>query len=104
MQQAWSDLMAATPQSKGGKARAEKLSAERRTSISRAAALSRWKGDGKGPIRHSIDEGVLKFAGMGFRCAVLDDETRGISGTEFIPVLGIYRSGALSTRRSETDG
>jgi hypothetical protein len=96
--------MATTPQSKGGKARAEKLSAEQRAGISRAAALIRWKGDGKGPIRHSIDEGALNFAGMEFRCAVLDDETRVISGTEFMRVMGIYRSGALSTRRSENDG
>ena len=46
---------------------------------------------------------MLHFAGMEFRCAVLDDETRVISGTEFMRVLGIYRSGALSTRRSDND-
>jgi hypothetical protein len=80
------------------------LSAEQRAGMARDAALVRWKGDGKTPIRHSIDEGVLNFAGMQFRCAVLDDETRVISGTEFMRVMGIYRSGALSTRRSEADG
>jgi len=54
-------------------------------------------------VRQAIEQGVVAFAGMQFRCAVLDDETRVISGTEFMRVMGIYRSGALSTRRSETD-
>jgi len=73
-----------------------------RSNKARKAALSRW--DGKGTVRYSVDEGVLAFAGMEFRCAVLDDETRVISGTEFMRVMGIYRSGALSTRRTEEDG
>jgi hypothetical protein len=57
----------------------------------------------KGPIRHSIDEGAAQFGDMEFRCAVLDDETRVISGAEFMRVMGIYRSGALSTRRSDDE-
>jgi hypothetical protein len=40
---------------------------------------------------------------MEFRCAVLDDETRVISGSEFMRVMGIYRSGALSTRRGNNE-
>ncbi len=55
-------------------------------------------------VRHAIEQGVVDFAGMQFRCAVLDDEARVISGTEFMRVLGIYRSGALSTRRNDDDG
>lgn len=47
---------------------------------------------------------MLDFVGMPFRCAVLDDDTRVISGSEFMRVMGIYRSGALSTRRSDEDG
>src|SRR5690348_5553396 len=58
----------------------------------------------KGPIRHSIDEGAAKFGDMEFRCAVLDDQTRVISGSEFMRVMGMYRSGALSTRRSDDEG
>lgn len=54
-------------------------------------------------IRFAIDEGVVEFGNLSFRCAVLDDETRVINGTEFMRVMGIYRSGALSTRRSEDD-
>ena len=57
----------------------------------------------KGPIRHSIDEGIAQFGDMEFRCAVLDDGTRVISGSEFMRVMGIYRSGALSTRRGNDE-
>jgi hypothetical protein len=59
--------------------------------------------EGSHEVRYSIDEGILEFAGMQFRCAVLDDETRVINGTEFMRVLGIYRSGGLSTRRSDDE-
>ena len=68
----------------------------------KAGALARW--DGKGVVRYSIDEGPLEIADMVFQAAVLDDETRVISGTEFMRVMGIYRSGALSTRRTDEDG
>lgn len=68
----------------------------------REGAAARWHDDGRG-IRFSVDEGTVKFADMEFRCAVLDDDSRVINGTEFMRVMGIYRSGALSTRRSEED-
>lgn len=96
-----------TPQSRGGKARAEKLSADQRSEIARAAAKRRWSATDLGPVHHALDEGEVDFVGRKFRCAVLDvnDEVvRVISGTEFMRVLGIYRSGALSTRRTEEDG
>jgi hypothetical protein len=72
-----------------------------RSNRARTAAVARWGSTGK--VRHSVDEGSVDFAGMQFRCAVLDDETRVISGSEFMRVMGIYRSGALSVRRSEDD-
>jgi hypothetical protein len=74
-----------------------------RSEVARTAALARWSDQGN-RVRFSIGEGILTFVGMQFRCAVLDDESRVISGTEFMRVMGIYRSGALSTRRSEDDG
>lgn len=64
-------------------------------------AAARWD-DGEA-VRFAIDEGVCEFGTLAFRCAVLDDETRVINGTEFMRVMGIYRSGALSTRRSDQD-
>ena len=93
-----------TPQSKGGRARAEKLPAEARSEIAKAAARRRWENKDQGPVHHALDEGVVDLAGMKFRCAVLDGEIRVISGTEFMRVLGMYRSGALSTRRGDEDG
>jgi hypothetical protein len=54
-------------------------------------------------VRFAIDEGEVEFGDLRFRCAVLDDESRVINGTEFMRVMGIYRSGALSTRRSDED-
>ncbi|MFH1793229.1 MAG: P63C domain-containing protein [Pseudomonadota bacterium] len=63
-------------------------------------AAARWSDE---TVRFSIDEGEVEFGELTFRCAVLDDESRVINGTEFMRVMGIYRSGALSTRRSDDD-
>jgi hypothetical protein len=93
-----------TPQSKGGRARAERLTPEARSEIAKAGAARRWAKDrNASPVHHALDEGVVDFVGMKFRCAVLEGEVRVISGTEFMRVMGIYRSGALSTRRSDED-
>jgi hypothetical protein len=64
-------------------------------------ATALWSGDET--VRFAIDEGEVEFGDLRFRCAVLDDESRVINGTEFMRVMGIYRSGALSTRRSDED-
>jgi hypothetical protein len=63
-------------------------------------AAARWSDE---TVRFAIDEGEVEFGDLTFRCAVLDDESRVINGTEFMRVMGIYRSGALSTRRSDDD-
>lgn len=93
-----------TPQSKGGRARAERLTPEQRREIASKGGVARRKANQDGsPVHHALDEGVVDFVGMKFRCAVLDGEIRVISGTEFMRVMGIYRSGALSTRRTDED-
>ena len=89
-------------QSRGGRARAEVLSPERRREIAKEAAAQRWSAE-TDHVHHALDVGVADFAGWKFRCAVLEGEIRVISGTEFMRVMGIYRSGALSTRRSQDD-
>lgn len=68
----------------------------------REGAAARWDESGR-IVRFAIDEGIVSFADLEFKCAVLDDESRVINGTEFMRVMGIYRSGALSTRRSDDD-
>jgi hypothetical protein len=71
----------------------------KRVARGRAGAAARWGAHEEG-VRFSIDEGEVQFGDLTFRCAVLDDESRVINGTEFMRVMGIYRSGALSTRRA----
>lgn len=91
-------------QQRGGKARATALTPERRKEIAEEGAQRRWSPKSATPVHHALDEGVVDLVGMKFRCAVLDGEIRVISGSEFMRVLGMYRSGALSTRRTEEDG
>jgi hypothetical protein len=71
-----------------------------RTRIARKAAQARWTANGR-EIHRAIDTGRVSVGDLSFSCAVLDNESRVISGTEFMKVMGIYRSGALSTRRHE---
>ncbi len=83
--------------SDGGKARAKKLSAEERSQIARKAALARHA------IPKATHAGELTIADTSFACAVLEDGTRVISEAEFMRGMGIYRSGALSTRREQKE-
>ncbi|GAA5264361.1 hypothetical protein ACOSOMT5_P0784 [Acidiphilium sp. MT5] len=89
-------------QSKGGLARAANMPPSERSEIARNAALKRWEAKSN-HVHMALDEGVVDFVGTKFRCAVLEGEVRVISGTELMRGLGIYRSGALSTRRSDDD-
>lgn len=71
---------AETPQQKGGKARAEKLSAEERREIARAAAEARWGDPGKLPrATHGSANHPLKIGDIEIPCYVLDDGTRVLS-------------------------
>ena len=89
---------------RGGAARAAKLSPEQRSEIARKGGLAKKAklqlGDENLPIASHL--GVLKFGELQFPCAVLSDGTRVLTETDFMEGLGMYRSGALSVRR--TDG
>jgi len=52
-------------------------------------------------ILRATHSGTLKIGDVEFRCVVLEDGTRVISGTGFMKGLGMYRSGALWTRRKD---
>lgn len=80
-----------------------KLTKEERSENARIAARARWSGIRNQELRQALGAGTLNLADLQFRCAVLDDGSRVISGTEFMKTMGIYRSGALSTRRYEDD-
>lgn len=86
-----------TKQSKGGEARKEMLSPERRSEIAKKAAESRWAGE---PVEATHD-GPLRVGDVVLDCAVLNDGTRVISQTKFMNAMGIYYSGWLSKARSE---
>ncbi len=86
-------------QSKGGAARAQKLTKERRSEIAKQAADARH---GK-ELTVAIYDGLLTIGDIQFDCAVLEDETRVVSETKFMEAMGMYRSGALSIRREEDE-
>lgn len=68
-----------TPQQKGGRARAETLSPERRQEIARAAAQRRWNA---GPIlraTHGSDDRPLRIGQISIPAYVLEDGTRVLS-------------------------
>ena len=84
----------------GGTARAQTLSKQERAQIARKAAAARWKKAGKS-VPQALRAAPLTIGDISFDCAVLDDpeKTRVVSETRFMAAMGIYRSGALSTRR-----
>jgi hypothetical protein len=76
---------------KGGEVRAQKLSAERRSEIARAAVQSRWERAGKEPIPRATHVGELKIGDASIPCAVLEDGTRMLTQWGFYRAIG--RSG-----------
>ena len=76
---------------KGGEARAQKLSPERRREIARAAVEARWAKAGKKPIPQATHAGELKIGNLSIPCAVLEDGTRLLTQWGFYRAIG--RSG-----------
>lgn len=74
----------------GGRARAEKLTPQRRTEISRAAAKKRWESVDKVAICGSTDK-PLVIGDIELTCYVLDDGTRVLTQSSFLHALGRHR-------------
>lgn len=74
--------------SSGGRARAERLTADERKAIARNAALARW-GDASAA---AISDGVLVIGDREIRCAVLTDGQRVLSQQTVLQTLGRARS------------
>lgn len=92
----------ASGRAKGGIARSESLTPERRKEIAANGARARWRSSGDElPVAEYA--GALKFGDLSFPCAVLPDGTRVLSESDFMSGLGMYRSGALSVRRDLSD-
>ncbi len=88
---------------RGGQARARALTPAERSDIASKAAVARWAKEAGLP--KATHEGTLKIGDVEFTCYVLEDGTRVISETRFMEGMGMYRSGALSTRReADTEG
>jgi len=85
-------------QSKGGKARAEKLSKEQRSEISSLAAQARWSKEGtQYPIAaYGSPDRPLKIGNMDIPCYVLDDGRRVI--TQAGMLLALEMSAGTATK------
>lgn len=75
---------------KGGVARREKLSPERRREIARTAALARHRADRAG-LPKAVREGIIKLGELSIRCAVLEDGTRVLTQSDVMISLGRAR-------------
>lgn len=86
-----------TPQQLGGRARAEKLTAEQRSEIARSAAKSRWSGDT--PIlkaTHGSSDRPLTIGDLSLPCYVLEDGRRVLSLGGMVRALGMSIGGGGS--------
>lgn len=88
-------------QSKGGKARAEKLTPEQRHNIASVAARARW--DEASNLPKATHTGTLQIGDAEIPCAVLSDGTRLLTQAGFLQALG--RSSKPKGRSQQvTDG
>jgi hypothetical protein len=88
-----------TPQSLGGKKRAERLSADKRREIAREAARARWTDASTLP--KPTHRGVLEIGEARVPCAVLDDGRRVVTEHGITQALG-SRSGASKRIKKAT--
>lgn len=82
----------------GGKARAEKLSPERRKEIAQKAAKERWKSPNSN-LMQATHQGELQIGDMKFPCSVLADGTRILTQSDFMSGMGMYYSGWIAKNR-----
>ncbi|MGO9237112.1 MAG: P63C domain-containing protein [Methylocella sp.] len=75
-----------TPQSRGGKSRAEKLSGDQRREIASTAAKARWSESANLP--KATHTGTLRIDDAEIPCAVLSDGTRLLTQAGFLGALG----------------
>ena len=95
---------AETPQSKGGRARAEKLTAEERSEIAKRSAATRWAALKTLPqATHGSPDKPLRIGETEIQCYVLEDGRRVISQRGMNAALQRAESGAKS-RRQPVDG
>jgi hypothetical protein len=84
--------------SKGGEARARKLSPERRREIALVAVEARWAKAGKEPVPIATHNGEIEIGDLSIECAVLSDGRRVLSQRGVGRALG-RRHGGTEFRR-----
>lgn len=85
-----------TPQSKGGRARAERLLPERRKEIAQLSARARWATPDalrNESLPKAVRAGELPIMGGVLRCFVLDDGRRVLSGRAMTGAIGMKGRG-----------
>lgn len=96
--------MTDSPQSKGGKSRAEKLSPEERSEIARNGAQKRWAKIKDLPkATHGSADRPLVIGNAEIQCYVLEDGRRVISQRGMNAALQRAESGAISRRQPVDD-
>ncbi len=88
-----------TGRSRGGHARAKKLSAEQRSELSRRAAAARWDSDVADAVCGSPDQ-PLRIGDVEIECYVLDDGTRVVTQASFLEALGRHRRANVRRERN----
>jgi hypothetical protein len=83
---------------RGGHARAESLSPEKRSEIAKTGALARWKN--ADAIPQAEYTGTLTIGEMKFPCSVLSDGTRVLTQSDFMKGMGMYYSGWVAKNRT----
>lgn len=91
---------------KGGKARAESLSSDKRKEIAKKAADARWGKQAKHEANSSLEvnlleathQGELKIGDIALKCFVLEDERRVISGRTMTSAIGMKGRGQGTSR------
>lgn len=83
-----------TAQSKGGSARAEKLTPEERSRSAREAARARWEAPSP-KVAHGSPDRPMRIADMEIPCYVLDDNRRVIPTGGMLDALQMARGGSM---------
>jgi len=85
--------------SRGGLARAKRLSPEERSEISRRAAAARWDKTVADAVCGSPDQ-PLRIGDVEIECYVLDDDTRVLTQASFLLALGRHRRANVRRERN----
>jgi P63C domain len=89
-------------QSRGGRARAQRLSPEARSEIARDAARTRWADAAKLP--KATHRGVLEIGEARIPCAVLDDGRRVITEHGITQALGSRSGASKRIKKASSEG